>query len=182
VAERPDRSDRPEQTEDRRRRRLDWGRVSGRTALFVTFIVGVIALASMIVPFNARPETGTGPTGTAASAAADLHCGPPLYEVLSSPDPAFSTPESAGCAAPATRRLLYAGIALALVLALSIFVHRRSRSITADHDMRWLEGQPRSLPWRRDPAPARPSSPSSVPSGRQLPPPSPPAGQLPEPR
>jgi hypothetical protein len=182
VAEPPEPPERPERPEDRRRRRLDWGRVSGRTVLFVTFIIGVITLASMIVPFDARPETGTATTGTTASAWPELHCGPPLYELLSSPDPAFNTPESAGCSAPATRRLLYASMALALVLALSIFVHRRSRSITEDHDVRWLQGQPRSPLWRRDPAPALPSSPSSASTGRQLPPPSSPAGQPREPR
>jgi hypothetical protein len=182
VAERPERSDRPDQTEDRRRRRLDWARLSGRTVLSVAFIVGVVALVSMIVPFDARPETGTGPTGTITSATADLRCAPPLYEVLSTPDPAFDTAEGTGCSVPATRRLLYAGIALALVLVVSILVHRRSRANTADHDVRWLEGEPRSLPWRRDPAPTPPPNPALPNPARPNPSSSPPAGQLPEPR
>lgn len=114
--------------------RFRWRRIPGRIILAACFLVGAAALGAAVLPF-----TTTDPDGI------ELRCGPAVFEVLMPPDPAFDDiAENAGCAAPATRRLLIAGGALTGAVLVAAITERRTRRGSVARDTRWLASTPKS--------------------------------------
>ena len=118
---------------------LQWRRMPSRAILLICFFVGVCALSLMVVPFSA-----TTPNGAVA-----LECGPPLFEVIAQPDPAFPVAENGGCKTPAENRVAF-GLAFVLAsIVVATITHRRSRQSNVDRDTLWLARQDRVSRYNR---------------------------------
>ncbi len=133
-------------------RRFELRRVPSRVVLIVSFCVGLAALGLCVMPFRTA-----GPDGTS------VQCGPPLYEVVVPPDPAFDVIENSVCTAPARLRLIVGGAALVGAVIISVTTQRRSRQGTLDRQAAWLAGQ------KRRPDRPRPSRSPVEPAGDDAP-------------
>lgn len=100
-------------------------------------VVGVVAAAGFVLlPFEVP----------AADDTPALRCGPAPYELLTGDDPGVPSAEDDACGAPAARRALFGGAALALALAVVLAVKRVGSERAAAADVRWLGGHRRTRP------------------------------------
>ena len=114
--------------------RPDLRRGLALVALALAVVGVVVAAGFVLVPFDV-PAEGDTPV---------LRCGPAPYELLTGEDPGVPSAEDAGCGAPAARRVLFGGAALALALAVVLAVKRVGRERAVAADIRWLDGRRRS--------------------------------------
>lgn len=120
----PDDPDEPRADRPRRR-------TASRLVLAASFVLGVASFLVLLVPFDVALADG----GVA-------RCGPPLFELVVPPDPAFAVVEVDVCPGAARRRVALGAVGVTAAVVAAAVTERRARRGTSDAHAAWLAARP----------------------------------------